>query len=164
MTRRGLALTLGYIGVLLLVGLLVVGVWLSTVFSSFFGSAPNAQPAIQADLVRAAERAGEGGTVALADVVPGTWDTAYVWDGYSADTDHAVFPSVDFGSGAYGTDFVLAFANDGKLVSWVRFNVNDPLVYFDLPTGEVKALRNNAIFTVVKDGNAPGGDTLRLGH
>lgn len=164
MTRRGLGLTLGFFGVLLVVGVVVGGVLMSTALSSFFGSAPNSRPEIQADLVRAADQAGEGGTVKLAEVAPGSWDTAYVWDGYSADVDHAVFPGVDFGTGAYGQDYVLAFAANGKLVSWVRFNVNDPLVYFDPPADGIHAPRDSAIFTVVKDANYPAGYLLRFGH
>ena len=137
---------------------------MSTALSSFLGSAPNITPAIEADLVRAADRAGEGGTVKLAEAVPGSWDTAYVWDGYSADIDHAVFPGVDFGSGAYGQDYVLAFAADGKLVSWVRFNVNDPLIYFDPPADGIHASRDDAAFAVVKDTNYPAGYLLPFGR
>ena len=164
MTRRGVGLTLGFLVVLLLVGVVVAGLLMSTALSSFFGSAPNRRPEIQADLVRAADRAGEGGTVKLAEVVPGSWDTAYVWDGYSADIDHAAFPGVDFGSGAYGHDYVLAFAANGKLVSWVRFNVNDPLVYFDPPQGGIRTSRDEAVFTVFKDGYYPAGYLLRPGN
>lgn len=162
MTRRGFTLATRYAAVLLLIGVVAAGVLSMTALTSFFGSAPNAEPALQANFVRAVDRAGDGGKVALADVVPGTWDTAYVWDGYSADTDHAVFPGVDFGLGAHGQDYVVAFATGGNLVSWVRFNVNDPLVYFDLPTGGVNVLRDSALFTVVKDGNYPAGYLLRL--
>lgn len=134
-----------------MLGVVVADVLISTALSPIFGSAPNSRPDIQANLVQAAARAGEGGTVKLADVVLGTWDTAYVWDGYSADIDHAVFPGVDFGSGAYGYDYVLAFAANGKLVSWVRFNVNNPLVYFDLPSSaEIRASRDSAVFEVRK--------------
>ena len=164
MTRRGLGLTLGFLGVLLLVGVVVAGLLMSTALSSFFGSASNSRPEIQADLVRAADRAGDGGTVKLAEVVPGSWDTSYVWGGYSADMDHAAFPGVDFGSGAYGQDYVLAFAANGKLVSWDRFNVNDPLVYFDPPADGIRTSRNDAVFTVIKDVNYPAGYLLRPGN
>jgi hypothetical protein len=66
-------------------------------FSPFFGDAPNRRSEIQANLVQAAQQAGEGGGVKFADIVPDRWDTVYVWDGYSADPGNIVFPGINFG-------------------------------------------------------------------
>jgi hypothetical protein len=160
MTRDGLRLTLAFVGVLLLAGGVVAVLLVSSTLSAFQGDAPNRQPGIQADLVRAAHEAGDGGKVNLADVVPGQWDTAYVWDGYSADVDHSVFPGVDFGIGAHGQDCVVAFASEGRLVSWVRFNVNEPLVHFEPPADGFRVLRDSAAFEVKRDGDDPAGFLL----
>ena len=162
MARGTLLRVVAYVGVLLLAGLLVGALILNWALGSFFGSAPNSHPELQAAIVAAAEQAGEGGTVALAQVYSASWDTVWVWDGYGADTNHEVFPHADFGSGAHGQDYVVAFALTGELVGWVRFNVNDPIVYFDLPTGSIHATRDTAMFHVRSDRDYPAAYVLAL--
>ena len=138
--------------------------FVSGVLSPFFGDAPNRRSEIQANLVQAAQQAGEGGTVKFADIVPAAWDTVYIWDGYSADPGHVVFPGVDFGTGGYGSDDVVAFSDQGKLVAWVRYNVNQPAVVFEMPSGGIKATREAAVFKVVKDPAYPADYALILGQ
>lgn len=154
------------VGIALAAGLLILGIGAIGLaaldLSPFAGSAPNNKPEIQTKLVDGANRAGDGGTVKLADVVAGNWDTAYVWEGYGADRDHSVFPGVDFGSGAQGIDDVLAFSNQGKLEAWFRLDIHEPFIYFDLPAGGIRATRDLAVFTVTRDPNYPSGYVLRL--
>ncbi|HEV2006480.1 MAG TPA: hypothetical protein VGQ85_07690 [Candidatus Limnocylindrales bacterium] len=161
MTRRSVAVA--SVIVLLLAGFGIAALAM-TDLSPFYGSAPNEQPGIQANLVDAANRAGEGGSVKFADIVPGGWDTAYVWEGYGADRDHTAFPGVDFGRGAQGDDDVLAFANHGTLEAWVRLDINQSFIYFDLPAGGVKASRDVSVFTVTRDPSYAAGYVLRLAH
>lgn len=117
---------------------------------------PNQQSHIQRDLVDAASHAGVGGTVDMATVVPVAWDTVYIWDGYTADRKHEVFPSVDFGNGSFGSDYVVAFADHGTLAAWVRFNVDDPHVFFDPPGEGLKLARQDAKFVVSEHPRLPG--------
>ena len=147
-----------------MIAALLVGAWfaLDSAMAPIFGSAPNKNPEIQAALVHAAENAGVGGTVSLADVEPGPWDTVYIWDGYTADREHVVFPKVDFGDGGYGTDYVIAFSSAGDLVAWVRFNINDPLVYFDPPGAGIRASRDAAVFAVTRHPDFPDTKFLLL--
>ena len=58
---------------------------------------------------------------------------------------------------------MLAFAANGKLVSWVRFNINDQLVSFDLPADGIRTSRDGAVFTVIKVPNNPASYLLRPG-
>lgn len=163
MTSGTLKRIAGFIGVLVLLFLLAGLLILNALGSSISGSAPHNRPELQGALVNAAERAGNGGSVALDDVLSSDWDQVWVWDGYSADRDHTVFPHVDFGLGGYGTDYVIAFAKAGELVAWVRFNINDPIVYFDPGDGAITARRDEACFLVTSDADHPAGYVLVLG-
>jgi hypothetical protein len=144
MSRRRLGLFGAIVAGVLVVGLLV----LNSMLAPIFGSAPNEHSELQATLFQAAQKAGVGGTVSLADVEPADWDLIYIWDGYTADREHVIFPGVDFGNGGYGSDYVIAFANAGHLIAWVRFKVNDPHVFFDPPGSGIRASRNAAVFAV----------------
>jgi hypothetical protein len=136
----------------LLVALSVV----DSLLAPTFGSAPNEHPELQAALVTEANRVGFGGTVTLSDVYNGDWDRAWIWDGYTADREHKVFPGVDFGDGGYGSDYVVAFGLDGKLVAWVRFNINEPHVFFDPPASGLVLSRKNAKLLVSEHPTLPG--------
>jgi hypothetical protein len=57
---------------------------------------------------------------------------------------------------------VLAFSDHGTVVAWVRYNVNEPAVAFDLPLGGIKATREAAVFRVVKDPAYPADYALVL--
>jgi hypothetical protein len=139
------------------VAAVVVGLFvLDSRLAPIFGSAPNEHAELQAALLAEANRVGDGGTVTMSDVYKGDWDRVWIWDGYAADRQHNVFPGVDFGDGGYGVDYVVAFGLDGKLVRWVRFNVNDPIVYFDPPDEGQSAGRADARFRVTHDANYPG--------
>lgn len=152
MSRRRLVWA-GGLGVAVVVGALLVG---DSLLGPIFGSAPNRHAELQAELLAEANRVGDGGTVAMTDVYKANWDHVWIWDGYTADRQHKVFPGVDFGDGGYGVDYVVAFGLDGKLVAWDRFNVNDPIVYFDPPGEGLSAARADARFRVTHDANYPG--------
>jgi hypothetical protein len=121
---------------------------------------PNEHAELQGALVTAASRAGDSGTVSLSDVYPADWDQVWIWDGYTADREHRVFPEIDFGPGGYGQDYVVAFGLSGKLVAWVRFNINEPIVYFDPPGEGFNLTRANARLRVIRDPNYPAGPCL----
>jgi hypothetical protein len=156
--RSRVLLIIAGLAIAVAVGLFAVDALLAPTF----GSAPNEHPEIQANLFAAASQAGVGGTVSFADLVPGAWDTVYVWDGYTADREHLVFPGLDFGDGGYGTDYVIAFAKAGDLVAWVRFNINDPHVFFDPAGTGIRASRGDAVFAVTLHPDFPTTQYLLL--
>ncbi len=139
------------VAALALAGALLAVLTFGPVLAMLYDSTPQSQAQIQADLVRAAGQAGPGGTLRLPDVVTATWDTAYVWDGRTAAIKGPqVFGgAAKFGDGASNQAFVVAFADHGRLVSWVRFDTGQPMVWFDLgSSGALQATREAATFAV----------------
>lgn len=139
------------IAALALAGALLAVLTFGPVLAMLYDSTPHSQAQIQTNLVQAASNAGAGGTVRLADVETVTWDTAYVWDGRTAAIKGPqVFgAAARFGDGSSNQAFVVAFADHGRLVSWVRFDTGQPMVWFDLgSTGALQASRDAATFAV----------------
>ncbi len=139
------------ISALALAGVLMGVLTFGPVLAMLYDSTAQSQAQIQSNLVRAATQAGAGGTVRLVDVEATTWDTVYVWDGRTASTrGPQVFgAAAKFGDGSSNQAFVVAFADHGKLVAWVRFDTAQPMVWFDLGTsGSLQASRSAATFNV----------------
>ncbi len=139
------------VAALALAGALLAVLTFGPVLAMLYDSTPHSQAEIQTGIVRAAGQAGPGGTVRLADIVTATWDTAYVWDGRTAAVKGPqVFGgAAKFGDGSSNQAFVVAFADHGRLVSWVRFDTGQPMVWFDLgSSGSLQASRQAATFAV----------------
>jgi hypothetical protein len=127
-------------------------------------SPPNQQPALQGTIVRAAERAGDGGTVRLADLVSFEWDRFYVFG--SGATTSAIGRTLGFdwsplspleGVVSAGIPmpsdglFLLVFVSGEKDVTgWVEVNGDGdpPFLEFGDSVGAGAIQRDRAVFMV----------------
>jgi hypothetical protein len=128
------------------------------------GPAGNERPEVQQTVVAAAERVGDGGSVAMADLLPFQWDRMYVFGSYT--TPNAMNDALGFdwsplspldtviSAGAVMPNdglFLLVFVQgDNQVTGWVELNANGdpPFVEFDDSAGSGAISRASAIFTV----------------
>ena len=127
-------------------------------------AAPNQEPALQSAIVRAAERAGDGGTLRLGDLVSFGWDRVYVFG--SDATTGAIARTLGFdwsplspleGLVSAGIPmpsddlFLLVFVQgDREVAGWVEVNGDGdpPFLEFTDSVGMGAIPRDRAVFAV----------------